>query len=240
MHDYSALDARDIDAREVNARGPVPHATAGAAARAAKRAHTVACGGAFRDAVLSLARRRGVTVAELARSVLLIVPAGVVAAYPDPGEPAPDDRDTVLIRSGPAKGRPARRKPRLQVRLHPGEEPAMVRRALALALALERGDLAVSVAPPGEAEMTAREKNELGALRTVVAALSFEPLHGGIKSRADALHVLGFAPGAMPDGAAMRARFRRLAAVYHPDAEHGDTGRMAQLNAAMALLAAGA
>ena len=38
----------------------------------------------FRDAVMDLAARRRVNVGDLARSVLLVVPGGVIDEFPDP------------------------------------------------------------------------------------------------------------------------------------------------------------
>jgi len=58
----------------------------------------------------------------------------------------------------------------------------------------------------------------------------------GVETRADALHVLGFPPNSHPDARELRARFRLLATVHHPDAAQGSHARMSQLNAAMDLL----
>jgi len=81
--------------------------------------------------------------------------------------------------------------------------------------------------------------DELERLRTVVAALQFDPLPGGIVTRDQALYVLGFPPGSIPDQGALRTRFRRLATVYHPDGKDGSHLRMSQLNAAMEMLRRG-
>ena len=69
-----------------------------------------------------------------------------------------------------------------------------------------------------------------------MAALAFRPLSAGVRTRSEALHVLGFAPGELPDRDAIRARFRGLATVHHPDSSTGNHLRMSQLNAALALL----
>ena len=53
---------------------------------------------------------------------------------------------------------------------------------------------------------------------------------------ADALHVMGFPPNSVPSQRAIRAKFRMLAMIFHPDSAYGDTARMSQLNAAIALL----
>ena len=84
-----------------------------------KHSYTVPCASDFRDAVEALAVKRHVNVGDLARSILLVMPANFVADFPDPGEPAAEDRETVVLKSGPAEGRPWRRKPRLQVRMPP-------------------------------------------------------------------------------------------------------------------------
>lgn len=214
-----------------------------------KHSYTVPCGSAFRDAVETLANRRKVNVGDLARSILLVVPASIVAAFPDSGEPLPDDRETVVLKSGPAEGRPWRRKPRLQVRMPPGHDIPFIRRALGLALAMDRGDLQVTLSDGREIPQPDRraEENrlveineELERLRTIVSVLAFEPLHEGIKSREDALHVLGFPPSSDPDSRTLRAKFRMLATIHHPDSHYGSHQRMSQLNQAMEFLRRGA
>lgn len=91
---------------------------------------------------------------------------------------------------------------------------------------------------PGQAEreLMRATQDDLMRLRAMVSVLSFEPLPGGVRGRADALHVLGFPPGADPDGERVRARFRLLATIHHPDGNQGNHQRMSQLNAAMTML----
>ncbi len=209
--------------------------------------------------------------ADVARSVLLLVPREVIDAADDPGEPDPKDRETVVLKSGPSAGRPWRRKPRLQVRMQPDLEITQIRRALAIALQLGEGGIAVSLSdpnataaptnggprPPKEAKRPAPEtkpaikpstpppkndhqvtalEDEVGRLESLIASMLFEPLKGGVKSRQDALFVLGFPPWARPDRGAVRRRFRELAAIHHPDSRFGDHERMSQINAASELL----
>lgn len=245
-----------------------------AAANTVKHSYTIPCASAFRDAVDKLALRRRVNVGDIARSVLLVVPPETIAAFPDPGEPQPDDRETVILKSGPAEGRPWRRKPRLQVRMAPGYSVEAIRRALGLALAMAQGDIRLRVERPGEepaaapspaapppppppqppaaeeaypkverrrgvrdqATAMAAASEELERLRAIINVLSFEPLPGGVMTRADALHILGFPPGATPDRRTVRAKFRMLATIHHPDSNHGNHHRMSQLNQAMEFL----
>ncbi len=89
-----------------------------------------------------------------------------------------------------------------------------------------------------EAEALRDLHDEAERLRTIVSALSFEPIAGGIKTRQDALHVFGLPPGSRPNSPTLRSRFRMLATIYHPDGAYGSHQRMAQINAAMALLRA--
>ena len=220
-----------------------------------KRSYTVPCSSDFRDAVSVLARRRGGNVADLARSVVLVVPGAAIDAYPDPGGPAPDDRESVVLKSGPAEGRPWRRKPRLQVRMTPGLDARTIRRALAVALAMDRGEVGVHLEKTFDAadassdrrqgdaardSLIRETRDDLERLRAMVSALSFEPLAGGVMCRDDALHVLGLPPGSLPDQGTLRARFRMLATIHHPDGPQGSHNRMSQLNAAMELLIRGA
>lgn len=211
-----------VDMTETDGRGNRPGG-------ARKTSYAVSCSSAFRDAVAALADRRKVNVGDLARSIMLTLPAATIAAYPDPGEPEPDDRETIILKSGPHAGRPWRRKPRLQVRLPRGHRPEEVRRALAIALALDSGAIGVALHKPG------RER-DVRRLEGMLRALTFAPLPGGVTSRAAALYVLGFPSHARPDAAAVRARYRALAAIYHPDSGYGDHIRMSQLNQAAALL----
>ncbi len=220
-----------------------------------KHSYTIPCSTGFRDAVMVLAAKRRVNVGDLARSVLLVVPQTVIQEFPDPGEPEPGDRETVILKSGTAKGRPWRRKPRLQVRMAPGFEVEFMRRALAIALALDEGQTQVSLVPSADEDAPApRDENEdetgapgrtvadpeeLVRLRTIVSVLSFDPLADGVRSREDALYVLGFPPGRIPDTRTLRARFRMLATIHHPDSPHGDHRRMSQLNSAMDILKRG-
>ena len=102
-----------------------------------KQSYTIPCSSAFRDIVIKLAEDRSVNVADLVRSVLLVVPEDIIKRFPDPGEPEAGDREKTIIKTGPSKGRPWRRKPRLQVRLTPGYEVPFVRRAFNIAVVLD-------------------------------------------------------------------------------------------------------
>jgi len=205
---------------------------------AANKSYVVPCTSAFRDDVLELAARRGVNAGELARAVLLLMP-GEAARFPDPGEPEPGDRETVVLKSGANEGKNWRRKPRLQVRLGPGRDAPAIRSALALALAMDRGAVTLTMEEGGSPTLSDRlsdARAEIARLGRQVRALSFEPLATGVRSRAQALHVLGLAPGAEPDDAEIRARYRALAAIHHPDGGAGDHRRMSQLNDAVRIL----
>ncbi len=227
----------------------------------AKRSHTVACSSGFRDAVLALAASQRVNAADLARSVLLLVPPSVIDSYPDPGEPHPDDRETVILKSGTAQGRPWKRKPRLQLRL-PFSVPAeRIRRSLALALDVVAGQRNCVLEHPEDVKRRAAEADEKRVLmeqqiqlvgqeaealrgenkrlREVAGAMMVQELSDGVQSRADALYVMGFPPGHMPDARTIKGRFRQLATIHHPDSDLGDHRRMSQLNAALSWLRRG-
>lgn len=206
---------------------------------AAKKSYTIACSSAFRDRVQALAAQRDVNVGDLARSVMLVVPTDAIEATEDPGEPTAEDRETVILKSGPDAGKPWRRKPRLQVRLPPGHSVPTLRRALNLALAMAAGERSVKVELNGaentESKLGAAEK-ELKRLRSIVGALSFKLLPNGVRTRGDALYVMGFPQNARLGPDLVKNRFRMLASIHHPDSAYGDTRRMSQLNQAMAKL----
>jgi curved DNA-binding protein CbpA len=70
----------------------------------------------------------------------------------------------------------------------------------------------------------------------MLSAVAFEPLKEGVRTRTEALYVLGFPADTQPDPRALKARYRMLAMIFHPDSPQGDTLRMGQLNAARNLL----
>jgi hypothetical protein len=218
--------------------GPLAASTGRREARG--RAYVVPCATAFRDRVTALAAQRGVSAGDLARAVLLLVPRGVVMRATDPGEPRPEDREVVKLRSGASKGRVLRRKPRLQLRLPTGHGLSELRRALALALDLAAGEQAIALETDDErrardeaARVGERLTDEVAGLRRTIEMIALQPLENGVTSRGEALHVLGFSPMALPDRDAIRSRYRNLARVYHPDAPHGDDARMSLLNQAL-------
>ncbi|MBL6931576.1 MAG: J domain-containing protein [Rhodospirillales bacterium] len=215
-----------------------------------KHSYTIPCSSDFRDAVTTLADKRRVNVADLARSVVLVMDHEEISAFPDPGGPLSGDRETVVLKSGAAKGKPWQRKPRLQVRMASGYDAQTLRKALGMALAIDRGDIGINLngrdaeatptAPVVDESLIIEAREEMRRLRSIISTLSFEPLPQGIRSRNDALHILGFPPGSLPDGKSLKSRFRTLATIHHPDSGHGNHDRMSQLNEAMDHLKRGA
>ncbi len=202
--------------------------------------YVISCSSRFRDQVLNLAERRKSSPADLARAVLLLVPAETLARLPDPGEPEPQDRERVELRSGASRGRVLKRKPRLQMRLPAGYGHAELRRALALALSMESGESEISVVTPSDRKAEAaveKARDDLSAenatLRSLIDDLATPILAKGIQTRGDALFVLGLPPTTIADRSAVRQRWRRLAMIYHPDSAFGDHERMTQLNEAL-------
>ena len=222
--------------------------------KVSKKSYTISCSSRFRDDILQLAERRGANVADIARSIVLIVPQSVLGGVNDPGEPEPKDRETVILKTGKAQGRPWQRKPRLQVRLSPGYEVSTLRRALALALAIDLNQSSIQIhLTENSHQLEAKEKaasktitkaeqrrsaleEQITRLKETIGSISFEPVYGGVNSHDDALYVLGFPPETQPSEKKLRAQYRMLASIYHPDGIHGDHQRMSQLNSAMELL----
>ena len=110
-----------------------------------KQSYTIPCSTTFRDSIIKLADDRLVNVADLTRSIILILPEEIIKKFPDPGEPKIGDREKTVLKSGPSKGRPWMRKLRLQVRLSPGYEIPFVRRALNLAVIIILMNLKLNV-----------------------------------------------------------------------------------------------
>lgn len=210
-----------------------------------KTSYTIPCSSTFRDAVTELADRRRINVADMARSVVLTLPKDTISRFPDPGAPLADDREMIILKSGTSKGRPWKRKPRLQVRLAPGYEEGFLRRALNMALAMDEGAVQIHVEAPEfglevETQKNARETErsllEMEKLQSVVSVLVFEPLTHEVETRADALYVMGYHAMARPSAKDLRSRFRLVATVHHPDSGYGSHERMSQLNSAMEYL----
>lgn len=208
---------------------------------ASKKSYAIPCASKFRDSVQTLAAERGVNVGDLARSVMLVVPPSAVEEMEDPGEPTAADRETIVLKSGPGAGKPWRRKPRLQVRLPAGHSIPELRKALSLALKMANGEKNIRIEHNGHPNPEVRlgeVEIELTRLRSIVGALSFRPLPQGVKTRGDALYVLGFPQNVKLGPDLVKSRFRTLASIHHPDSAYGDTRRMSQLNQAVAKLRA--
>ena len=95
-----------------NASGSASSSADEEAKSARKLSYAVPCSTRFRDAVLAMASDREVNVGDLARSIMLTLSPDAVKSAADPGEPEEDDRETVVLKSGPSAGKPWRRKPR--------------------------------------------------------------------------------------------------------------------------------
>ena len=113
-----------------------------------KISYTISCAAQFRDDIMALATRRHVNPADLARSVLLMLPTESIDDFDDPGEPDERDRETITLKSGPAVGKLWQRKPRLQVRLPAGFDATTIRKALGLALSMDKRNLTVRLERP--------------------------------------------------------------------------------------------
>lgn len=203
------------------------------------QSYVVSCSNQFRDAVLDLAQRKGVKLGDLASAVMLLAPEDVVMLWPDPGEPESSDSGTARPKSSPDKSKSSRLKPKLQVRMTAGLDSADIRRMLAIALAIDEGDLSLRLTDGRKAaanDPLRRAKDEIARLRKRLRAGIPDPLQHAVRTRAEAKHVMGFAPAAEPEPEAIRKRYRALAAIHHPDSDGGDHTRMSQLNAAVRIL----
>ena len=197
--------------------------------------YTIACSSKFRNEILDLAAKKNVNAGDLARSVFLIFAKEDIEKVSDTAEPDVYEREEVTLKSGSLKGQKFKRKPRLQVRMPKGLTPSFIRKALLMALALEKGEIALEL---GQKQTPKRNdlNQEIERLKTVVSVLAFEPLKGGIKTKNDALFVFGFPPNSNPDLRMLKSRFRVLASIFHPDSIFGSHDRMSNINSAMDFL----
>ncbi|MCH9779743.1 MAG: J domain-containing protein [Alphaproteobacteria bacterium] len=227
-----------------------------------KRVVIVPCPSWFVADVLATAEQQSCSVAELARSILLVFSDDHIDLQPDPGEPQPGDRDRVVILSGNGGGgasnstsgndsgndsggasnsandkqKVIKRKPRLQLRLSVPAPIPRIRRALNLAVQLHRG--AMQVTAESTSTSTAQEKLErtteqLETANGFIEKMRFEPLGRACHSTNEMRYVLGFPPTEIVSLASCTRRYRTLATVFHPDSPFGDHMRMSELNEAM-------
>lgn len=204
---------------------------------------SISCSKVFRDEICALAERRGVSVAALLRAVYILLPLHIIEKFDDPGEPTRQERDIVILKSGAQKGQTIHRKPRLQLRL-PAEldgknNYSIIRRALAIAIALEKQECELSI----ESTLQQKQRQKLESktnsrvqeLERGIERLAFVPLTSNCRTLEDACYILGIRAGRKPTEKLVRQRFRDLASVFHPDAIKGDNERMSQINQAMRL-----
>lgn len=213
-------------------------------------AYVVPCSTRFRGELELLLQSRNdsngandnVGLGDLARAVMLLIPQDIIESQPDPGDPDKNDRDIVTIRGGKAGGRTMPRKPRLQVRISQKTNAATIRKALGLALSLEKGWASLMLDGRGTgsaAHKLANAQLELQRLQGMIEKLAFQPLERGVRTRLDALYVLGFSSSAAPTPAEIKSRYRSLAMIFHPDSGHSSSNaalRIAQLSDAVKIL----
>lgn len=204
------------------------------------KSYVVPCSSSFRDAVLDLARRRGLTATDLALSVIALIDRPTIAGQPDPGGPAPGDRETVELKTGPRQGRKLTRKPRLQVRLPAGLPAASIRKALSFALSLNDGSQSLAVASAEEERRrdgalaaqraaVAKTRETVDEIRAAMEVIAFDTAVGTVVTADQAYYILGLPPGLRVTMDVVKTRFRQLSRVYHPDRPTGDRIRMGLL-----------
>ena len=88
----------------------------------------------------------------------------------------------------------------------------------------------------GNVEVLKDLEGEIIRLRAVVSLLSFEPLSDGVTTRQEALHILGFVSRWNPLVDMIKAHFRLMATIHHPNSGYLSHKRMSQINEAMDLL----
>lgn len=204
------------------------------------KSYVIPCSSGFRDTVRELAARRGLTATDLASGVLALLDRETIDRIADPGEPAPDDRECVQLKSGPRKGRSLTRKPRLQLRLPNRLDHAHVRRALALAIELDAGRQTLKIVSPTEESRLAAEiaeqrqslrkaEQDLADMRATLNVIAFDADGQAVSTTEQASYILGLPPGATISRELVKSRFRQLSRVFHPDLPTGDTARMSRI-----------
>jgi len=202
--------------------------------------YAVPCPTAFRAAVEALADRMATTPSQLVRSAMTLCDPMTHASIADPGDPGRQDRDVFTRRLPDGRSRQVRRIPRLRLRLPAGLSHEQIRRALALALALNDGNGFVLTPQDqlrAEARQRDRQQDLIDRLRQAMDQLAFRQPVQPVHTVGDAAQLFGFQHIYGLDERAVTARYRQLAALFHPDGglvENGD--RMAQLADARRIL----
>lgn len=175
------------------------------------RSYQVRCRTDLHDACRAAAARAGTPLSQMARSTLAMLTPEHLADLVDPGAPLPADGWRVGRRL---------ETPVLRLRVQQGLTAVEIRKALGLMVGLRSGGhLILPRHGVRELEQRATRQTEtVERLRKGMALLAFEPLESGVKTYAEALHVLRFPPGAKPDPETVGARFKAMAALLHPDA----------------------
>lgn len=202
--------------------------------------YAVPCPTSFRAAVEELAERMATTPSQLVRSVLTLCDPAAHTAIADPGEPGRQDRDVFSRRLPDGRTRHVRRIPRLRLRLPVGLDNGQIRRALALALALnDGGGFALMRQEHLRAATRQQERQQdlIERLRQAMDQLAFRQPVQPVHTVGDAAQLFGFQHIYGLDERAVTARYRQLAALFHPDGGLVETGdRMAQLADARRIL----
>lgn len=146
------------------------------------------------------ARDRKTDVASLIRSVLTVADPAMIAAEPDM-EPGPNAVNLPLRLSGDWPAETLRKALSLALRLGDGRQTAILPRA------------EIDGLETGRSDAEQRAERALEALEKV----AFRPFPSGVRTLRQAAHALGFSSEFGLDEAAINARFRLVAPVYHPD-----------------------
>ena len=182
--------------------------------------HQVLCSSRFRDSAEALARRNGVTLSEIVEAAMLLATPARLEHIADPGEPDPGDLVVSVVPLASGQSRTFRRKPSLKIRGPMGLEPALIRRLLAFALALDDGD-GWRLMPLDE---VTRPYHQIAALERRIQSLVevIRRQHPHVteeppRNLRQATALMGFPNEWCVDEAALNKRFREMARVFHPD-----------------------
>lgn len=182
--------------------------------------HQVLCSTRFRNAVEGLAERNGVTLAEILESAMILATPARLEAIADPGEPEPGDLAVTVVPLANGQSRTFRRKPCLKIRGPMGLDPALIRRLLSFALALDNDDewrlvpVAEVTRPYHQIATLERRIHALvEILRQQYPNVTEEPP----RNLRQATALMGFPNEWCIDETAINKRFREMARVFHPD-----------------------
>ena len=163
--------------------------------------HTIYCSESFKKKIDAVCGATDMSPADLVKSVFLFSEVSdfdsIVLEDKD------DKREKILVKTGASAGKVVSRRPRIQIILPFKISPAVLKKALTLAIQPK-----VKLTEFVEPVMTSNISIDVGIQPDMIENIS---------TIREALHILGFAPRSKATKAEIKGRYRTLLKAYHSD-----------------------